>query len=83
MAMNDKMNLINLIGLVLNFAGTFLVAISFGSYPGGVGGHLVDNGRRTPIAYLLHSWLFKIGIGLIILGFAIQIIPASSFLWQK
>jgi hypothetical protein len=77
------MNLLNLVGLALGFVGTILIAISIGSYPGGRGGAFVDNGRRTSLAYVNRPWFFKIGIGLIVIGFASQIIPAASFLWQK
>jgi hypothetical protein len=78
------MNLLNLIGLVLGFVGTILVAISIGSHPTGFGGAFVDDkGKRKSLAYVLHPLLFKIGIGSIVLGFATQIIPAASFLWEK
>lgn len=78
------MNLLNLAGLALGFVGTILVAISIGKHPTGFGGAFVDeDGKRTSFAYVLRPRFFKIGVALIVLGFASQIIPATSFLWEK
>lgn len=76
------MNWFNLVGLILSFSGALLAAVSVGSYPNG--GHVVDEkGRRTPLAHILYPRLLRFGIAMVIIGFAIQIIPASYFLWQR
>jgi hypothetical protein len=68
------MQWLNVIGLVLNCAGTFLVAISFGKNPGG--GHQKDaKGRKIYLASFLYPTLFYAGLGLLGTGFALQ-------LWQ-
>lgn len=46
-------NLLNQLGLVLNIAGSLLIAISFGKHIGG--GYNIDkNGKKVFLASLLH-----------------------------
>jgi len=61
------------IGLIFNFAGTILIAFSFGKNRGEANQN-DDKGRKTYLASFLYPGLFKIGISLIILGFLLQII---------
>jgi hypothetical protein len=60
-------------GLVLNIVGTLILALSFGKKPADV--HQLDEKRRK--IYLVsfrYPQLFYWGIGLIILGFILQLV---------
>jgi len=60
-------------GLILNIAGTLMVAFSFGENLAEA--HQLDSkGREVYLASFLHPKLFWWGIGLLVLGFALQII---------
>jgi hypothetical protein len=59
-------------GLILNIVGTLMVAFSFGSNPGEA--HQYDRkGRRIYLAAYRSPKLFWCGIGLLVLGFTLQI----------
>jgi hypothetical protein len=64
-------------GLVLNFVGTLLIAISFGRNLEDA--HQVDDkGRKVHLASLLRPRAFRFGIILVILGFLLQLIFSNS-----
>ena len=55
------------IGLIMNFAGTVMIALSFGSNPSG--GYQADTaGRRMYLASFLRPKLFWFGLAVIALG---------------
>jgi hypothetical protein len=62
-----------LIGLIVNFIGIVLIAISFG---GTVEGAQQTNsqGRKIYLAALLHPRVFLLGLSILGLGFLLQII---------
>ncbi len=60
-------------GLTLNIVGTLMVAFSFGENLGEA--YQFDSkGRKVYLASFLRPMLFRWGIGLLVLGFALQII---------
>ena len=62
-------------GLILNFVGTLLIALSFGKNLGGA--YQVDEkGKKIYLASYVSPAMFRIGIVLVMLGFLIQIITA-------
>ena len=63
------MEYLNLIGLVLNFAGSLVVAFSVIENPGG--GHQIVNGKKVFLASLLLN-RFRLGIGIFASGFLLQ-----------
>lgn len=64
-------------GLVLNFIGTLMVALSFGK-------NLADayqtdkRGRKVYLASFLYPRLFWLGLGLFGAGFLCQIVPEAA-----
>jgi hypothetical protein len=60
------------IGLILNFAGTVLVALSFGRNLGAAY-QTDDRGRRIYLASFLYPNLFRLGLGLAAVGFLLQL----------
>ena len=60
-------------GLILNFAGTVMIALSIGK---NLGGAYQTDGKGPPryLAAVLHPRLFKLGMIVLILGFVMQII---------
>ena len=63
------MEYLNLIGLVLNFMGSLIVAFSVIENPGG--GHQMVKGEKVFLASLLLN-RFRLGIGIFALGFLLQ-----------
>ena len=62
-----------LIGLIANFVGIVLIAISFGGPV--VGAQQTDSqGRKIHFAVLLHPRVFLLGLSILGLGFLLQII---------
>jgi len=53
------------VGLLLNIVGTVMVAVSFGENPGGA------HQDGVPLASFLRPWWFKLGLGLIFVGFVL------------
>ncbi len=66
------------IGLVLNFVGTVLVALSFGQLRNG-GYTENEKGKRFEFSYLIHPWWFRVGMFLLAIGFLIQWLVASGY----
>jgi len=70
---------LGLIGLILNLAGTLMIAFSFGS-------NLADahqlnfRGRKVQLASFLHPRLFWLGLILLGLGFVLQIAKEATSL---
>ena len=60
-------------GLILNIVGTLMVAFSFGENLEEAN-QLDSKGRKVYLASLLRPKLFWWGIGLLVLGFALQIV---------
>jgi hypothetical protein len=61
------------IGLVLNIVGTVMIAISF--WKNLANAYQEDEkGRKIYLASLLHPKLFYWGLGIIMLGFVLQLI---------
>jgi len=65
--------IISKLGLILNFVGSIIMAISFGKSIVGTEEE-DDQGRIVPIASLIHPLLFKVGMVILSLGFLISII---------
>jgi len=60
-------------GLILNFLGTIMIALSFGKNL--FEAHQIDDkGRKIYLASFLSPKLFKLGLLLLIIGFLLQII---------
>jgi hypothetical protein len=62
------------IGITLNIAGTLLIAFAFGKFPKEFGGSTTGtDGKEYNFSYLLHPLWFKFGVGILILGFFLQL----------
>lgn len=62
------------LGIILNLVGTFLIAISFGSYPDKkTAPYTAENGKRKYIAYFNYPYFFWAGLALLFVGFMFQI----------
>jgi len=61
------------IGLVLNIAGTLLVAFSFGKNLAGAS-QTDKRGRKVYLASYMRPLFFWWGIGLLVFGFALQLV---------
>ena len=69
------MEWINWVGLVLNFVGALMIAISIGRDPGQV--HTgTDAGRNVSTAAIYHPRVLRSGLGSLVLGFLLQIVAA-------
>jgi hypothetical protein len=65
---------LNNIGIALNIIGTLLIAFAFGKFPKEFGGSTTGtDGKEYPFSYLLHPLWFKFGVGILILGFILQL----------
>lgn len=74
-------NFLSDIGLVLNIAGTLLVAFAFGKFPKEFGGSTTgDDGKEYHFSYLIHPRWFKYGVGIILTGFLAQLNFVHEFL---
>jgi len=62
-----------LIGLIANFVGIVLIAISFGGHVEGAQ-QTDSQGRKIYFAVLLHPRVFLLGLSILGLGFLLQII---------
>ena len=62
-----------LIGLIANFVGIVLIAISFGGHVEGAQ-QTDSQGRKIYFAALLHPRVFLLGLSILGLGFLLQII---------
>ena len=60
-------------GLVLNFAGVVLIALSIGK-PRVSGLFADDRSKITHLAVINHPWLFWFGLAIIALGYLLQIV---------
>ena len=60
-------------GLILNLIGTLLIAFSLSKNLGGAY-QKDEKGRKIYLASFVSPTMFKIGIGLVMLGFLLQII---------
>jgi hypothetical protein len=66
-------NFVTISGLAVNLLGAIILAFSF-STSEKVGTHTDNNGKTTDfILPNFHKWRFRIGIGVMVLGFLIQI----------
>jgi hypothetical protein len=73
----EVINLLNQSGLVLNIAGSLLIAFSFGKHLGDA--YNIDNrGKKVYMASFLHPRLFRIGIYFLVFGFIL--IFVSTFI---
>lgn len=71
----------NDIGLVLNIIGTLLIAFAFGKHPKGFGGTTSgEDGKEYHFSYLVHPLWFRIGVGILIFGFLIQLSLVQNWL---
>jgi hypothetical protein len=69
-----------LIGLIVNFVGIVLIAISFGGTVEGAQ-QTDSRGRKIYLAALLHPRVFLFGLSILGLGFLLQIISeVTAFL---
>ena len=69
------MEWINWVGLVLNFAGTVMIAVAIGRDPGQ--GHTgTDAGRNVYTAAIYHPRVFRSGLFIIAIGFLLQLVAA-------
>ena len=77
-------NLIKEIGLTLSILGTLLVAFSVGKFPKGFGGSTATSvdGKEYHFAYIVQPFGFKFGIGVLVLGFFMQLNLAQEWLAQ-
>ena len=55
------------LGLILNFAGSIMIAFSFGRNLGEA--HQIRKGRKIYLASFLHPWIFRVGCFLLAGGF--------------
>ena len=72
------------VGLLLNLAGSLLVAYSVKDNPGGAH-QMLENGKKIYLA-VIDSKQFRWGIFLLILGFVSQLVGAfwaPLFLWMN
>jgi hypothetical protein len=60
-------------GLVLNFTGVVIIALSIGK-PRGGGPFMDDRSKINHLAVVNHPWLFKFGLGTMALGYLLQIV---------
>ena len=60
-------------GLILNFVGTLLIALSFGKNLGGAY-QVNEKGKKIYLASYISPIMFKIGIVVVMTGFLVQII---------
>lgn len=70
-------NNLDKIGLFLNCIGALLLAFAFGiTKEGPMTG--IGNGKFLKVSHLKKPWFFRIGIGILILGFIVQFINIPS-----
>ncbi len=68
-------DLITFVGLFLNLVGTIMVAFAFGKNPGEA--HQEDEkGRKLYLASFLRPNMFRVGLVVLGVGFAMQAFPA-------
>jgi len=63
-------NIIKIIGLLLSFLGSIIIALSVKENPGGA--HQLVKGRKVPLASIFLN-TFRWGIVLLIFGFLLQL----------
>jgi hypothetical protein len=74
-------NWLSPIGLTLNFAGTLMMAFSFGKNLAEA--HQVVKGRKVYLASFLYPHLFRAGIGILSAGFFIQAVAEIARLLKS
>jgi hypothetical protein len=67
--METKMEWLNWVGLVLNFIGTIMIAISIGKPLAGT-----QQGDSALFAVVVFPRVFRLGLGIIIAGFLAQLV---------
>ena len=69
---------LNLWGLLVNFIGTAMIAMSIGRDRSGL--HTFDRGRVTYMAAVNHPRILKFGVVIVALGFLLQFAAQSCHL---